>query len=301
VSAQVGPRFLSTGPVDGGGGQPGAAVDGRKLCTPHAQAGPGCPQLRPQKYPGSPQANPPPWCDAFHSLVGQRAFRCRTVDKGVEKWVSPVHNRPFPVGERWTTGRGPCGCPFRPQSVEDGCPHIHNRLSCGHAVRRGPAVDGVGTTRASPGCGHAKRRGPVEKWTTATGNRTGGDGLGARRGRGGEGCGVGDGGWRGRLGLAAGLAGRRRACGGRGRTAVSGREARRELGGRVARAGRRGRVVRRRGREGQRHEGRRGLPEALRAAARRAAVQAVPGGTGAGRYGRCRQLLMRLVSSVTWL
>jgi hypothetical protein len=162
VPAQVRPRFLSTGPVGGVGGQPRGPVDGRKLCTPHSQGSPGSPQLCPQKYPGSPQANPPPWCDAFHSSGGEAVFRCRTVDRDVEKRSHAVHNGPQPVGGRWTTRSDPqkvsflstvCGSrfPTYPQPAELGGP-LAGRLPCGGFLDNS-GVPRVWTARSPHSCG----------------------------------------------------------------------------------------------------------------------------------------------------
>ncbi len=116
-------------------------MDAQKLCTPDAQAPQGSPQLRPQEYPGSPQGNPPRWCDAFHSSQRQNRFRCRTVDRGVEKRAFAVHNVRHPVGERWTTPNLPTRTPFLstdcgfalptfPHGVELGTRPLR-RLACG--------------------------------------------------------------------------------------------------------------------------------------------------------------------------
>ena len=134
-------------------------MDGRKLCTPDAQGPPTSPQLRPQEYPGSPQANPPRWCDGFHSSRRRIVFRCRTVDRDVEKRAFTVHNSRHPVGERWTTAKRPCGavflstvCGFRlptyPHAAELGGPPL-GRLACGDdsgQLRCPQAVDSPNAT-----------------------------------------------------------------------------------------------------------------------------------------------------------
>jgi hypothetical protein len=121
-----------------------------------------------------------------------------------------------------------------PQSVDSGCPHIPNRLSCGYRSQSGQPVESIGTTPVSPGCGRGDRCFSVEKSAAVPCNRT----AEPRKSEGDQRCGD-------------------QYCGSPRWTPLDNRE-----------------------RPGRRAPGARGLPK-------------LQGGPG--------QLLMRLVSSVTWL